>query len=199
MTVIGAVNGSTGTITGAAFPLTTPRHLLSVLAMAGGLNDKASRTVTIQRRDPGVPRLTVTLSLDANDDLDHNPLVFPGDTVVVPRAGYVYLLGNVSHAQAILMNEDGTLTLLQALSQAGGALPNSALGSVKLFRKSSDNYQSLPVNLGRILKGRQPDIPLKPLDAIYVPFSIGKNLLINGASITAALASAAATGIIYTH
>lgn len=199
VTVIGYVNGITGQTTGAAFPLPAPRPLLTVLAMAGGLSDRASRTVTIQRRVPQGARITVTLPVDANKDLDNDPTVFPGDIVVVPRAGLVYILGNVSHPQAVVMNEDGKITLMEALSQAGSPLPTASLRKVMLFRKGELAYKSQGINLGKILKGIDQDIALAPEDVIWVPFSFGKNILVNSAQIAAAVGSATASGIIYTH
>jgi polysaccharide export outer membrane protein len=191
ITVIGSVNGITGTVTGVTFPVNSPRPLLTVLALAGGLNDRASRTVTIQHRDPSAPRVTVTLPVDANEDLNNDPMVYPGDIVVVPRAGIVYILGNVAHAQSVVMNEDGKLSLLEALSQAGSPLPTAGLHRVMVFRKVSGEYKALPINVGKILRGTAPDISLAPQDAVWVPFSYGKNILVNAAQITAAISSSA--------
>lgn len=199
VTVFGNVNGVTGQTNGIAFTLNSPRPLLTVLAMAGGFNDRASHTVTIERRGPEKQRITVRLPVDPIEDLSNDPMVYPGDIVVVPRAGIVYVLGNVTQPKGIVMNEDGKLSLLQAISQSAGPLPTSSLKSLMLFRKENGEYKAIPVNLGKILHGKAPDIALAPEDAIYVPFSVGKNLLVNASGITAALASSTATGLIYTH
>lgn len=199
VTVFGYVNGVTGTTNGISFTLNAPRPLLTILAMAGGLSDRASHSVTIERRNSDHKRITVELPVDPMKDLDNDPMVYPGDIVVVPRAGFVYVLGNVGTPKMMPMNEDGKLSLIQAMSQAGGPLPSSGLKRVMLFRKENGQYNPVPINVGKILKGTAPDVKLEPEDALYVPFSAGKNLLVNASSITAALASSATTGIIYTH
>lgn len=194
--VIGA--SSTAGTTGVSVPISAPRPLLAVLSMAGGLSERASRTVTIQRRDKSIPPFSVTLPNNPLLSQLDNTLIYPGDIVIVPRAGYVYVLGSVVHSSAVLMSEDGRISLMQALSQVGSPVTSASL-ELTVFRKTDGRYQAMPVNLGKIVKGRQPDIELQAEDVIWVPFSFGKNLLVNGATITAALASASATGIIYTH
>jgi len=200
VSVFGYVIGATSTsgTTGIAVPISTPRPLLAVLSLAGGLSDRASRTVTIQRRDRSIAPFRVTLPNDPSLSQLDNTLIYPGDIVIVPRAGYVYVLGSVAHSSAVLMSEDGRISLMEALSQVGSPITSASL-RLTVFRKTDGRYQSMPVNLGKIVKGRQPDIELRAEDVIWVPFSFGKNLLVNGATITAALASASATGIIYTR
>ncbi|MBB5059877.1 polysaccharide export outer membrane protein [Granulicella aggregans] len=199
-TVIGYINGLSLT-TGAAVPLTSPRPLLTVLAMAGGLSERASRTVTIQHRNPARPRESVYLPQDAARQLDNDPMVDPGDIIVVPRADTVYVLGNVGRPSPVTMNnEDGRLTLIQALTQAGGTLPTSGLRKVQLFRKQNGAYLAMPpINVGKIMKGKAADVPLKAEDAIWIPFSYSKNFLVNAPAITAAVSSAATSGVLYTR
>jgi polysaccharide export outer membrane protein len=126
-------------------------------------------------------------------------MIYPGDTIVVPRAGIVYILGDVGLPHGVVMQENGEISLMQALSQAGSPLPNAGLKKVKIFRKADGQYQPLTVNLGMMTKGKIPDIQLKAEDVIWVPYSFGKNLMINGASIASAIGGATASGIIYTH
>jgi polysaccharide export outer membrane protein len=201
VTVFGYVVGQSiaSQTNGLAIPLSAPKPLLTVLSMAGGLSDRASRTVTIQRRDHSVKPFSIFLPNDPSESLVNDTIVYPGDIVMVPRSGIVYLLGNVGHPTGVYMNEDGKISLMEALSQGGSPLPTSALRNVMIFRKNSDQYTRLHVNLGKIIKGKEPDIALKPEDVIWVPFSYGKNLLVNGAAIVAAVSSATATGIVYTH
>jgi polysaccharide biosynthesis/export protein len=201
VTVLGYVVGQslTSQTNGTLVPLTTPKSLLTVLSMAGGFNDRASRTVTIQRRDRRVAPFAIYLPNDPMQAIANNVLIYPGDMVMVPRAGIVYVLGNVGRPSGIYMNEDGRLNLMEALSQAGSTLPNSALRNVMIFRWNAGQYTRLHINVGKIIKGEAPSPDLSPRDVIWVPFSYGKNTLINGAQIVAAVSSATATGIVYTH
>jgi polysaccharide export outer membrane protein len=204
VTVFGYVNGGGGAsalsgTTGTSIPVSGPRPLLTILSMAGGLSDRASHTITIQRRDPSIKPFTVLVPNDAATDMANDPMINPGDIVVVPRAGIVYILGNVGHPSGVVMSEDGQITLMQALSQAGSTLPTSAVKNLMIFRKTDGQYQKLPVNLDKIVKGKQPDLPLEAQDVVWVPFSYARNIVVNGASIISALSSATAQSIIYTH
>jgi polysaccharide export outer membrane protein len=68
-----------------------------------------------------------------------------------------------------------------------------------IFRKADGDYKQLKVNVGKISKGKDPDVALKAEDVIWVPFSYGKNILVNASSIIAALGSASTEGIIINH
>jgi polysaccharide export outer membrane protein len=201
VTVFGYIGGSTsaGAANGLSIPLLAARPLMTVLSMAGGLNDRASHTVTVQRGDQSVKPFKVFLPNDPDQALANQPMIYPGDTIVVPRAGIVYILGDVGQPHGVVMQEDGQISLLQALSQAGSPLPSAGLAKIMIFRKDGGQYEHLPVNVGQMVKGKIPDIPLKSEDVVWVPFSFGKNILMNGTQIIAALGSAATTGIIYSH
>ena len=46
----------------------------------------------------------------------------PGDTVVVPRAGIVYILGEVTRPGGYVLNSTGGITVLQTVAVAAGLL-----------------------------------------------------------------------------
>lgn len=198
-TVFGYVAGSISGTNGVTIPLPAPRPLLTVLAMAGGLSDRASHTITIQRRDRNSKPFDVFIPNDPGQALANDPLIYPGDIVNVPRAGIVYILGDVGTPHGVVMQEDGKMSIMQALSQAGSTLPNSGLRNVMVFRKADRDYKQLKVNVGRISKGKDPDIALKAEDVVWVPYSYGKNILVNATSIIAALGSASTEGLVINH
>ncbi len=173
--------------------LSSPRSLLDVLAEAGGLLKTADRHVTI-RRSSGAAS-TVLVANDAQQQLASGTmLVAPGDTVLVPRAGIVYVLGDVGRPGGYLMQDDAALSLLQVMSLAAGSTKTAAEGKAKLLRKENGVTTETPLHLHDVEHGRLPDPALQNNDIIYVPFSLGKNLAL-GASTIAASASSA---IIYT-
>ncbi len=172
-----------------AVPLASTRNLLDVLAAAGGLTKAADRRVTIRRRT-GEP-ITVLLPNEASAQISSgNVLVSPGDTVLVPRAGIVYVLGDVGRPGGYLMQDDSTLSLLQALALAAGASKTAAENNARLLRKVSGVTTEQPLRLKAVEQGKAPDIALQNNDIVYIPFSLSKNLAL-GASTVAASASSA--------
>jgi polysaccharide biosynthesis/export protein len=175
-----------------SYPIATPRPILDVLALAGGLNDLAQRKVTIQRHSTK-ERVDYVLSNSANAALDANVPVYPGDTVLVPKADVVYVLGDVNRPGGIaIVTNDSKLSALQALSLAGGTPPNAVPSHSRLIRKQVDgSHVELPLQLSAMQKGKEPDIPLQGDDIIYVPFSYARNMAVGAGSLVGATSSAA--------
>ena len=187
VSVLGQVRAS------GAYPIGTARPVVDVLALAGGLNEVADRNIVIERRgDPEHP-LHYNLANDSVVALQTSVLVYPGDTVMVPKAGIVYVLGDVNRPGGFVMDNNSTeLTLLQALARAGGVSRTAKQGHAKLLRKDATGYHETQLSLGEIQKGKQQDIALAPGDVLYVPFSYAKNIAVSGSSgIISSVSSAA--------
>jgi polysaccharide biosynthesis/export protein len=187
VSVLGQVRAS------GAYPIGTARPVVDVLALAGGLNELADRNIVIERRgDPEHP-LHYNLANDGVVALQTSVLVYPGDTVIVPKAGIVYVLGDVNRPGGFVMDNNSTeLTLLQALARAGGVSRTAKQGHAKLLRKDATGYHETQLSLGEIQKGKQQDIALAPGDVLYVPFSYAKNIAVSGSSgIISSVSSAA--------
>jgi polysaccharide biosynthesis/export protein len=174
------------------YAIGTPRPILDVLAMAGGLTDLAERKVTIQRQATK-ERIEFVVSNSANAALDASVAVFPGDTVIVPKADVVYILGDVNRPGGIAMvTNDSKLSALQALSLAGGTPPNAVPSHARLFRKQADgSHVETPLQLSAMQKGKEPDKPLQADDIVYVPFSYARNMAMGAGSLVGATSSAA--------
>jgi polysaccharide export outer membrane protein len=186
VTILGQVR------TPGSYSIATPRPILDVLALAGGLNDLAQRKVTIQRH-ASKERVDYVLSNSANAALDANVPVYPGDTVLVPKADVVYVLGDVNRPGGIaIVTNDSRLSALQALTLAGGTPPNAVPSQSRLIRKQANGTQvELPLQLSAMQKGKEPDIPLQGDDIIYVPFSYARNMAVGAGSLIGATSSAA--------
>ena len=102
-----------------------------------------------------------------------NVMVRPGDTVVVSKAGMVYVVGDVKEPTAIIM-ENPHLTVLQAIAMAHGTNPTASLKSVKLIRKGNSVPQEIAIPLNMILAAKEPDLVLQPDDIVFVPISTAK-------------------------
>jgi len=180
------------------FEIETARNILDIVSLAGGLNDDADRRITIKHRDSKAGATEVFLPNNAGDAIAQSVLVYPGDTVIVPKAGLVYVLGDVGKPGGYYMQRDSGLSALQAVGMAGGLLPNAAAPSSRIVRKdpnAPNGYAQIPLQLRAIQRGKQKDVQLQADDVIYVPFSYARNLIVQSPAILASLSSA----IIYTH
>jgi polysaccharide export outer membrane protein len=174
------------------YPVTTPQTVLRVVAMAGGLTDVADRNIMIERhRDPS-EKIKYYLANDAQEVLSASPIVYPGDTVVVPRAPVVYVLGDVAKPGGYsIATNDSRLTVLQVIGMAGSANKTAVQSHVRLIRKTPQGEQEISIQLAAIQKGKQPDVVLQPNDVLYIPFSWMKNTALSASSIAASTSGAA--------
>jgi polysaccharide biosynthesis/export protein len=157
------------------YPITGPRRLFDVVSMAGGTTPKAGQVVTIASRNKATPFRTVNFSSDPQKNLEANVDISPGDTVVVSKAGIVYVVGDVKHAMGVLMDNSGHITILQALAMAEGANSDANLHQAKIVRKTQNGGQSeIPVDLKKIMQAKVPDMTLQAEDVVFVPTSKGK-------------------------
>ena len=180
-----------------AYSISTSRSILSIIALAGGLTDSADYRMTIERRDGSQQPVNYTLSNDPRTAIADEVQVFPGDTVVVPKAGIAYVLGDVTRPGGFVMqNNHSQLTAMQAVALAGGTPPSAVPSHARLIRKTPEGgYKESPVNFSAIQKGQQPDIILQSDDVLYIPFSYIRNLAVNASGIVASTSSAAVYAI----
>ena len=150
------------------------QSLLDVLAAAGGTTPLAGAEITIQRAGDA-STLTVVLSKDAHQSLSSNVRLYPGDKVIIPRAGLVYVLGDVGRPGGFVMENDGKITLLQALAMAGGTTHTSSMNGPRLLRKGPSGYTDIHIELKKMLKGQEGDIQLQAEDILYIPSSAMKS------------------------
>jgi polysaccharide export outer membrane protein len=125
--------------------------------------------------------------------LDSNSLlVYPGDTVFVPRASFVYVLGDVAKPGGYAMaTNDSKLSVLQVVAQAGGTQPTAVPAKARLIRKRDDGtYEESALPLSDMQKGKTSDRQLQTDDIIYVPFSYVRSMALGVDSLVAAAASA---------
>lgn len=178
------------------YPVVTPRNVIDVLTLAGGLTPQADRHITIQHRLDGSGnsssvRQHVFLPNDANAALSAQVLVRPGDLIIVPKAGIVYILGDVGRPGGYVMQDDSTLTVLQAVALASGANRTASESHVRLIRRSGAQFTEIAVPLKQIQKGEAADIALQHDDVLWIPFSYGKNFMVSAPSIMGSTSSAA--------
>lgn len=174
------------------YALSTPRSVLDVLSMAGGLNPLADRHIVIRHHNsPGQQEVYFAAS-DARKNVEADVKVYPGDLVLISRSHFVYVLGDVARPGGYPMSTtDVPMTLLETLSEAGSANRTAVLSNVTLIRKASGGTQESRLDIAAIEKGKQPDFAVEPDDVIFIPFSYAKNFVLTGSSVAASVASAA--------
>jgi polysaccharide biosynthesis/export protein len=175
-----------------SYAIGTSRPILDVLALAGGLTDLADRKITIQRHATS-ERITYVESNSPNAALDASVSVLPGDTVIVPKADVVYILGDVNRPGGIaIVTNDSKLSVVQAISLAGGTPPNAVPSHTRLLRKQADGSRvEIPLQLSAMQKGNAPDMQLQADDIVYVPFSYARNMAVEAGSLVGSTSSAA--------
>lgn len=174
-----------------AYAINTPRTVLDVLALAGGLTDVADRHVMIERRGTK-ERVPYFVSNKADAALESVMQVNPGDSVIVPKAGIVYVLGDVARPGGYTMtNNDAQITVLQLVARAGGTNHSAVPSRAKLIHKSGNVYLEEALPLSAMQKGNRADVPLHPDDVIWVPFSYLRNFGMQATGIVASVGSAA--------
>ncbi|MGC2160385.1 MAG: polysaccharide biosynthesis/export family protein [Silvibacterium sp.] len=173
------------------YMITAPRTLLDLLAMAGGLTAVADRHITIERA-PGVKQREerVFLSNHANDALMANVMIDPGDTILVPKAGIVYVLGDVGRPGGYAMENESRMTVLEAIAMAAGVNRTANEKRARVIHNVNGEFDAEDLPLREIEKGEAPDEQLHADDVIYIPFSFAKNIVMGTSSIMASTTSA---------
>jgi polysaccharide biosynthesis/export protein len=174
-----------------AFPTTSARSVFDMIALAGGLSDTADRHITIERQSDPTKKVDFYFSNNANHAIDDAVLVYPGDKVIVPKAGLVYVLGDVKTPGGFVMgNNSSELTVLQVVAAAGGTNHSAVPSHARLIRRDGSGYSEKPLQLSAMQKGKQPDMHLEAGDIIYVPFSYLRNIAAESSGVVAAATSA---------
>jgi polysaccharide biosynthesis/export protein len=190
ITLLGEVNHP------GAYPAIGERRLFDLISAAGGLTDKAGHNVTIEHR--GNPGQKVELQISSNlaENTQDNVDVFPGDTIIVSRAGIVYVVGDVTRPSGFLI-EDSTLSVLKALALAGGSTRTSALSKTRILRQTPNGVEEIPINLKKVLYAKAPDMPLVKGDVLFIPGSSSKAAAY--ATAQAALSVSTALAVVAAH
>jgi len=167
--------------------LTRRMTLIEALAVAGGVREEAGGMVQVIRtqtppcadgdvdwqpdpEDETNTRLRMySLAAVSKGTADVNPVIYPGDIVVVLKAMPVYINGEVQNPQGILLKEGGT-TLMDAIAKVGGIKREAKTKDIKIYRQKdgSKDREVISVNYDLIQKNQQKDPLLEPYDIIIV-------------------------------
>jgi polysaccharide biosynthesis/export protein len=152
------------------YPLLGSHTLLQAISAAGGTTVKAGNDVTIiHNESPSHPQ-----HADLSSLIGGNTLLAPGDTVVVSKAGIVYVVGDVKQPSGIIMERSG-LTVMKAIAMAQGTNPTASLKDAKVIRNTPQGRQDIPISLKKMLYEKAPDLELQPEDILFIPNSLAKS------------------------
>jgi polysaccharide export outer membrane protein len=168
-------------------------RLHEVLVTAGGITQNASGTIEILHTEPEMcsepeDTLTATGPVAANQSKDfdigrletykisdlkggaveNNPVIRPGDIVIVNEGEPVFVTGAVFQPKELVIKEQ--LTLGRAIAMAGGTQKLAKTSEVHVYRKKEGKVGSedLKFDYDAIKKGKEPDVLLQPYDIIDV-------------------------------
>lgn len=159
------------------YPYGTHHNLLDLIADASGTSPTAGSLVYIfSRENPANPHVVVLDRTGSAADSGHNPELKPGDTVQVSRTGLIYVVGDVIRPGGFTVEPGQQMTVLQAISLAWGPSQNASLKNGLLIRVQAGGRTVSTLNLKRMLRGQDPDVPVMERDILFVPNSTAKNL-----------------------
>ncbi len=150
--------------------------LLQALAIAGGVAPSADMALAYVAR--GSKRLNVNFKkLLMEGELSQNIMLKPEDVVVVPAnapRNAVFVMGEVQRPGTFAWNRDSELTLLKALSMAGGFRTFASPSRTIILREDGAGKRIIQADVDRIIGNpqRAKDILLEPGDVVIVPQSL---------------------------
>lgn len=162
-------------------------RLNELMAVSGGFTERASGTIQILHTEPlmcpepgeeaeampidgtKIPLQVVKISDLRAGKLEANPVIRPGDYVLVTEAEPVYITGSVVSPSGVYLREN--LTLSRALAMVGGTRKEAKNSDVRIYRQKigSNEQEVIRVDYGAIKKNEKPDVVLMPYDVIEVP------------------------------
>jgi polysaccharide export outer membrane protein len=147
--------------------------LSEILAETGGVTALAGAHILIRHgADDAAPEEDIAYSRNRSNSQTATILVRPGDSVIVPRAGIVYVLGAVNRPGGYVMQEDGKMNVAEALALSGGTQMQANTGGLRVIRRNPDGtVLDFPLSYDGIAKGTQTPLQLQAQDIVYVPMS----------------------------
>jgi hypothetical protein len=102
-----------------------------------------------------------------------------GDMLYCPerQREYFYVFGDVARPGVLEFKAQEEVLVSRAVSMAGGTLPTARASKGVLIRyDKTGKREDMTVDFQAVLRGKKPDIPIKPNDVIFIPGSAIKGL-----------------------
>jgi polysaccharide export outer membrane protein len=157
-----------------SYPMKGRSTLLDLLGAAGGLDEKYGDQIVVLRTDEAGTATKIEIDserLITHGDAELNLVLEPGDIVMVPQAREfrVYVTGAVVRPGPVEYLSSEGITVLQAITAAGGPTERANFGNVSISRRLADGSQKrVKVNAKKIQRGKTADLPLERNDTVVV-------------------------------
>lgn len=149
-------------------------RLNDYISLAEGLTQQAGTQVSITHRAaPNQPAI-IRISTSGKPTPGSNPLIESGDTIIVSKAGEVYIVGDVVRPGKYLMDHDEQLTIVQAIALAQGTNRTALLKHSIIIRKTDTGRIEIPVDVSKVLTMKSKDVTLADNDILFIPVSKAK-------------------------
>ena len=155
------------------YPVWGQQRVSEALAAAGGLTQNASHTATLSHKGSNSPQ-TIELDGKSQNSPGGDVVLFPGDRLVVGRAGIVYVLGDVGKPGGFVLDDRAPITVLQGLALAQGMNRTANLHG-SLIHQTTQGPQQEALDLKKILANQTTDPTLHDGDIVYVPLNAAKD------------------------
>lgn len=179
-------------------------RLLDIIATSGGVTDGAGGDIQIFHTEPimcpepedeiakpfasieAADATQVSYDLYSMNDLklgkpEANPVIRPGDIIIVQEAQPVYITGAVVSPQNLYLRSG--LQLTTAIAMVGGLRREAKANAITIYRRKEGTTEpeKVVVNFNDIRKSKAPDVVLQPYDIIEVQDNLGsfKNTLLS--------------------
>jgi len=135
--------------------------------------------------DPSNPTEIPSRTYNLNDvrigQEQSNPVIYPGDVVMVQKAAPVWVTGEVVNSMGIYMKQGG-LSLSEAVAKVGGFRREARTSEVRIQRLNpkTGKRDEMTFNYDLVRKKKQEDFMLQPYDIVVVGVAkpgIGKQIL----------------------
>jgi len=166
--------------------------LLDVLSLAGGVRPNAGASIRVTRDlangsiphpsaynsgpDTSVALINLKDLMDLKSPTD-NIQIKPHDTISLPPAELIYVIGNVRHQGGFTLDGKGSITVLQALALAEGYDARASPQMARIIRRADGQPEkTIRIDAKRIFQGKEEDIRLQPNDILLIPNSTAKTV-----------------------
>jgi polysaccharide export outer membrane protein len=162
-------------------------RLNELMVVSGGFTERASGTIQIFHTEPlmcpqpgeealaapidstKAPFEIIKISELRSGKSQANPVVRPGDIVLVTEAEPIYITGSVVSPQGVFLRDQ--LTLSRALAMVGGVRKEAKTSDVRIYRQKpgATDQETIKVDYAAIKKNQKPDFFLQAFDIVEVP------------------------------